>query len=96
MRTLGEPDISALLERRIAEGEYERAQRAVASVIDLLGDLNAARAERERQQAELRRVGQEFVREQAIALLRSGYARALGRVTNETLATVPGLLPARP
>ena len=93
VRALAEQDINALLERRIAEGEHERAQRAVASVIDLSGDLNAARAERDRQQAELRRIGKEFARETAIAPLRSEYARALGRVTNETLATVPGLLP---
>jgi uncharacterized coiled-coil protein SlyX len=82
-----------MLERRIAEGEHERAQRAVASVIDLSGDLTAARAERDRQQAELRRIGKEFARETAISPLKSEYARALGRVTDETLATVPGLLP---
>ena len=93
VRALAERDISALLERRIAEGEHERAQRAVASVIDLSGDLNAARAVRDRQQAELRRNGKEFARETAIAPLRSEYVRALGRVTDETLATVPGLLP---
>ena len=93
VRALAEQDISALLEQRIAEGEHERAQRAVASVIDLSGDLNAARAERERRQAELRRMDEEFAREQAIAPLKAEYARALGRVTSETLATVPGLLP---
>jgi hypothetical protein len=93
VRALAEQDISAMLERRIAEGEHERAQRAVASVIDLSGDLTAARAERDRQQAELRRIGKEFARETAISPLKSEYARALGRVTDETLATVPGLLP---
>ena len=93
VRALGEQDVSALLERRIAEGEHERAQRAVVSVIDLSGDLSAARAERDRQQAELRRMDEEFAQKLAIAPLKSEYARALGRVTNETLATVPGLLP---
>jgi len=38
-------DISALLERRAAEGELERAQREV-SIIDLSGDLEKAKAER--------------------------------------------------
>ena len=37
--------ISALLERRAAEGELERAQREV-SIIDLSGDLKKAKAER--------------------------------------------------
>ncbi|MFA6161747.1 MAG: MobA/MobL family protein [Patescibacteria group bacterium] len=37
--------ISALLERRAAEGELERAQREV-SIIDLSGDLEKAKAER--------------------------------------------------
>jgi hypothetical protein len=38
-------DISALLERRSAEGELERARREV-SIIDLSGDLEKAKAER--------------------------------------------------
>ena len=38
-------DISALLERRAAEGELERAQRGV-SLLDLSGDLKKAKAER--------------------------------------------------
>src|SRR5664280_185648 len=38
-------DISALLERRAAEGELERARREV-SIIDLSGDLKRAKAER--------------------------------------------------
>jgi len=42
---LNAPDISALLERRSAEGELERAQREV-SIIDLSGDLKKAKAER--------------------------------------------------
>jgi hypothetical protein len=42
-------DISALLERRAAEGEQERARREV-SLIDLSGDLKRAKAERTGQQ----------------------------------------------
>ena len=52
IRLLKEADISALLERRAAEGERERAQKAVSSLIDLSADLTAAKAERDRQQAE--------------------------------------------
>lgn len=48
VRQLQEADISALLERRAAEGERERAQQQVFSVIDLSADLAAAKAERER------------------------------------------------
>lgn len=51
VRQLQEADISALLERRAAEGERERAQRQVSSVIDLSADLAAAKAERDRQPA---------------------------------------------
>ncbi|AMM18816.1 hypothetical protein AX768_31755 (plasmid) [Burkholderia sp. PAMC 28687] len=42
-------DVTALLERRAAEGELLRAQQAVG-MIDLSGDLAAARVERARQQ----------------------------------------------
>ena len=51
VRRLQEADISALLERRAAEGELERAQQQVSSLIDLSGDLAAAKAERDRRQA---------------------------------------------
>lgn len=51
VRRLQEADISALLERRAAEGDLERAQRQVSSLIDLSGDLAAAKAERDRRQA---------------------------------------------
>lgn len=51
VRQLNTVDVSALLERRAAEGELERAQRQVSvSVIDLSGDLTAAKAERGRVQ----------------------------------------------
>ncbi|HGS8738438.1 TPA: MobA/MobL family protein [Enterococcus faecalis] len=51
VRALAQQDITALLERRAAEGQHEREQRAVSSLIDLSGDLGAARAERDRKQA---------------------------------------------
>ena len=49
VRALAQADVVALLERRAAEGQHERAQRAVASLIDLSGDLSAAKADRARQ-----------------------------------------------
>ncbi len=54
VRALADQDISALLERRAAEGAHERAQSSVASLIDLSGNLGAARAERTRQQEAVR------------------------------------------
>ena len=51
VRKLTPADVSALLERRAAEGAYERAQQQVTSVIDLSGDLAAAKAERDQGQA---------------------------------------------
>lgn len=51
VRKLQEADISALLERRAAEGELERAQQQVSSILDLSGDLEAAKRERDRQPA---------------------------------------------
>jgi hypothetical protein len=49
VRKTNQNDISALLERRAAEGELERARRDV-SIIDLSGDLKRAKAERTDQQ----------------------------------------------
>lgn len=49
---LQEPDISALLERRAAEGELLRAQRFASTVIDLSTDLAAAKADRARKAQE--------------------------------------------
>ena len=50
VRQLQAQDITALLERRAAEGERERAQRQVSSIIDLSGDLAAAKAERDQRE----------------------------------------------
>jgi hypothetical protein len=92
VRALDQLDIAAVLERRAAEGEQERAQRDVSSLIDLSGDLAAAKADRARQQvveAKKRAV------ERSEAVAGDRYAQALKNVTTETLATVPGLLPAQ-
>lgn len=50
VRALAQQDIAALLTRRAAEGQHERAQREVLGLIDLSGDLAAAKADRDRQQ----------------------------------------------
>jgi hypothetical protein len=91
VRALQAQDIAALLERRAAEGEVERTQHQVSSLIDLSGDLAAAKADRSRQQAA---EVQKRAVEASAAVVVSRYAQALENVTSETLATVPGLLPA--
>jgi hypothetical protein len=55
VRALAERDVSALLERRAAEGLHEREQRSVSTFIDVSGDLSAAKAERTRQEAALQK-----------------------------------------
>ena len=50
VRSLAPRDVFALLEHRTAEGEKERAQRAVSSLIDLSGDLSSAIADRQAQE----------------------------------------------
>jgi hypothetical protein len=91
VRALAQLDLAAILERRAAEGEHERAQHQVSSLIDLSGDLAAAKADRTRQQAA---EAQKRAVEASAAVVVSRYAQALENVTSETLATVPGLLPA--
>lgn len=61
VRKLKETDISSLLERRAAEGELERAQKQIG-LIDLSGDLVAAKADRAHQQ---QKAAREFARQAA-------------------------------
>lgn len=91
VRALAQLDVAAILERRTAEGEHERAQHQISSLIDLSGDLAAAKADRSRQHAA---DAQKRAVEASAAAVVSRYAQALENVTSETLATVPGLLPA--
>lgn len=65
VRALAVQDISALLERRAAEGQQERAQRNLSSLIDLSGDLSAAKADRTRQQEANRQAARHAAQEQA-------------------------------
>jgi hypothetical protein len=90
VRALAQLDIAALLEHRAAEGERERAQQQVSSLIDLSGDLAAAKSDRARTQAA---EAHKRAVEASAAMAVSRYARALENVASETLATVPGLLP---
>ena len=82
VRAMGDRDISALLERRAAEGEHERAQRSVSGLIDLSGDLSAARVERTRQQDAARQV------EQAKQQLTSGAADFRAKFMAERAAKI--------
>lgn len=72
VRVLDQLAIAAVLERRAAEGEQERAQHEVSSLIDLSGDLAAAKAERTRLQEQATRQAAEKV--QARQELTSGAA----------------------
>lgn len=52
MTAMQDTELTAVLERRAAEGEKERAFVEIGkSIIDLSGDLGAAKAERDRRQA---------------------------------------------
>lgn len=86
-------DIAERLERAKATGELERQSQALErSILDLSGNLEAAKTARiQEQAAELLKRATE--RSEAESGAR--YARALENVTSETLATVPGLLPAQ-
>lgn len=75
VRALAQLDIATLLERRAAEGEQERAQRAVSSLIDVSGDLVAAKADRVSQQEAARKAtALEHAKQQAKSELASGAA----------------------
>lgn len=70
-------------------GQLERERDALqSSILDLSGDLAAAKAERDRMASE----GSKRPVEASQGILVSRYVQALENVTMETLATVPGLL----
>ena len=86
-------DVAERLERARMAGELERKTKMLGQyIIDLSGDLEAAKNERIQQQAsELHKRALECSEVEA----GERYAQALKSVTTETLATVPGLLPAQ-
>ena len=76
VRKLSDHDISALLERRAAEGEHERSQKEV-SVIDLSGDLEKAINERDnRHELHLQAERQRRETEQRLQVERARQERA--------------------
>ena len=87
VRALAQLDIATLLERRAAEGEQERAQRAVSSLIDVSGDLVAAKADRASQQEAARKAAAlEHAKQQAKSELASGAADFRARFMAERAA----------
>lgn len=71
-------------------GQLERERDTLqSSILDLSGDLTAAKTERDRMASEASKRSVEA----SAAVAVSRYAQALENVTIETLATVPGLLP---
>lgn len=86
-------DVAERLERAKLAGELERKTKMLGQyIIDLSGDLETAKNERIQQQAlELHK----RALERSEAEMGHRYAQALVNVTSETLATVPGLLPAQ-
>jgi len=87
VRALAQLDVAAILERRAAEGEYERAQHQVSSLIDLSGDLVAAKADRANQQEAARKaVALEQAKQEAKSELVSGAADFRARFMAERAA----------
>ena len=87
VRALAQLDIATLLERRAAEGEQERAQRTVSSLIDVSGDLAAAKADRSSQQeAACKAAALEHAKQQAKSELVSGAADFRARFMTERAA----------
>jgi hypothetical protein len=86
-------DVAERLTQAKKAGELERLGQVLErSILDLSGDIEAAKNQRiQEQAAELLKRASERSEAEAGAK----YARALENVTSETLATVPGLLPAQ-
>ena len=87
VRALARLDVAAILERRAAEGEHERAQHQVSSLIDLSVDLAAAKADRASQQEVARKaVVLEHSKQEAKSELVSGAANFRARFMAERAA----------
>jgi hypothetical protein len=86
-------DVAERLTQAKKAGELERLGQVLErSILDLSGDIEAAKNQRiQEQAAELHK----RALERSEAEIGHRYARALENVTTETLATVPGLLPAQ-
>lgn len=86
-------DVAERLTQAKKAGELERLGQVLErSILDLSGDIEAAKNQRiQEQAAELHKRALEL----SEAQVGERYAQALKNVTMETLATVPGLLPAQ-
>lgn len=86
-------DVAERLTQAKKAGELERLGQVLErSILDLSGDIEAAKNQRiQEQAAELHK----RALERSEAEMGHRYARVLENVTTETLATVPGLLPAQ-
>ena len=86
-------DVAERLTQAKKAGELERLGQVLErSILDLSGDIEAAKNQRiQEQAAELHK----RALERSEVEMGHRYARALENVTMETLATVPGLLPAQ-
>lgn len=86
-------DVAERLTQAKKAGELERLGQVLErSIFDLSGDIEAAKNQRiQEQAAELHK----RALERSEAEMGHRYAQALENVTTETLATVPGLLPAQ-
>ena len=86
-------DVAERLTQAKKAGELERLGQVLErSILDLSGDIEAAKNQRIHEQAaELHK----RALERSEAEMGHRYAQALENVTTETLATVPGLLPAQ-
>jgi len=82
--------VTERLTRAMELGQLERERDTLqSSILDLSGNLAAAKAERDRMASEASKQAVEA----SHASMASRYVQALENVTIETLATVPGLLP---
>lgn len=86
-------DVAERLTQAKKAGELERLGQVLErSILDLSGDIEAAKNQRiQEQAAEMHK----RALERSEAEMGHRYAQALENVTTETLATVPGLLPAQ-
>jgi hypothetical protein len=87
-------DMAERLARAKQAGELQRQGQVLErSILDLSGDLAAAKAERDQLAALAAAEAQKRAIEASRTSVDTQYVQALKNVTNETLATVPGLLP---
>lgn len=89
-------DMAERLARAKQAGELQRQGQVLErSILDLSGDLAAAKAERDQLAALAAAEAQRRAIEASRVSVDTRYVQALKNVTTETLATVPGLIPSK-